>query len=141
MSTQVLEKYAWAFFLALLVGSIAFVVWLRNRVTAPPPPPILTLAVTPTSVQAESPVVISGTLLVGTTPQASKTVQISITPPSGDGYSESAITDVAGAFSKSWPTPAAPIGTYTVAVAYAGATTVSKTFTIAQPEKRRESEK
>jgi hypothetical protein len=133
MSESALDSI-WAVLLVALGGVVAFVVWLRSKVTAPPPSPILALTVSPSSVQEGGAVTFSGTLTQGGSPQANKTVNLSVTPPSGDGYVLTAITDASGAFSKGWTAPSSPSGTYSVAVAYAGASTVTKTFIATQPE-------
>jgi hypothetical protein len=118
--------------LACVLGIVAFVVWFRKKVNPPPPPPSLTLTVTPTSCIQGDTVVFNGTLMQGSNPLTNETVAIALIPPSGDGINLNALTDASGAFSKSWVSET-PTGNWKVQVAYAGATTVERTFTRTQP--------
>jgi hypothetical protein len=75
-------------FAVFLIGClVAILVWVWKHVTPPPPPPTLTLTTSVASVESGNPITFAGTLMQGSTPLASKTVALAVTPPSGDGYS------------------------------------------------------
>ena len=116
----------------LLVALIALVVLVWNKVTNPPPPPpspILSLTINPTSVESGSGLGISGSLTQAGNPLATKIVSVIITPPSGDGYTLSPVTNASGIFTSAFTVPSAgPTGSWKVGVNYAGATPVEKTF-------------
>lgn len=116
----------------LLVALIALIILVWNKVTNPPPPPpspILTLTIAPTSVEAGSGVGISGSLTQSGNPLATKIVSVIITPPSGDGYTLSPVTNASGVFTSAFTVPTSgPTGSWKVGVNYSGANAVEKTF-------------
>ena len=122
---DLVTSFAWV--LAGLL--VALVIWIWKLVTTPPPAPVLVLGVTPPSVETGQAVTFAGTLTQGGSPLASKTVSLAVTPPLGDGYALSSITNSSGVYSLTWTVPAgSSAGTWTVAVGYSGANGVSKTF-------------
>jgi len=120
----------------LLAALIALIILIWKRVTNPPPPPpspILSLTIQPATVDAGSGLGITGSLTQAGIPLASKTVAIVVTPPSGDGYTISPVTNASGVFTASFTVPVAgPIGAWKVGANYPGATAVEKPFTQTQ---------
>lgn len=122
-----METWIWVVLLLVLLTLLA---WLWEHVIPPPPPPTITLGVSPTTVELGKQVVFSGTLMQGPNPLASKTVSLAVSPPSGDGYPLSAVTDASGVFSLTWTVPSGEvIGGWVVVASYIGAVSVEKTFT------------
>ncbi len=114
--------------LVLVIAFIALVVylWWKSVVI-----PSVTVSTDKTDYSPGEAVTLSGAYTG--TDVSGKTVNIIISPPSGDDYVLTpATTDISGNYTTTWSVPASPVGgTYTVSVSCSGAT-AQTTFKISR---------
>jgi len=113
----------WLLICVLLI--VFIIIWLWKHVLVP----TVTVLTDKESYDRTESVLISGSVMQGTTPLASRVVKIAIEPPVGDAYTlPDVTTDAQGKYLASWGVPDdAVAGTYAITVTCLGVS-AGKTF-------------